>query len=152
MKLTPWKHRHDVTNFRSEIDDLVNRFFHEPMATHLPEAFTRPNFPPLNVAESEKAWTVTVELPGVEEKDIQVQVMGNQLTIKGERKWEEEKKSKEFHRVESQFGSFERMVTLPTNLRLDPDSVQATCRRGMLEIVIPKVEPTPAAKIPVRPA
>lgn len=152
MKLTPWKHRNELTSFRSEMDDLFSRFFSEPVATHLPEAFTRPSLPPVNIAESEKAYTVTVELPGVDEKDIQVQLMGNQLTIKGERKWEEEKKSKEFHRVETQFGSFERMVTLPTNLRLDPDAVKATCRRGMLEILIPKVEPTPAAKIPVRPA
>jgi HSP20 family protein len=152
MKLTAWKHRNELTSLRSEFDDLINRFFHEPATSHLPEAFTRSHVPPLNLAESEKSWTVTVELPGVEEKDIHVQLMGNQLIIKGERKWEEEKKTKEFHRVESQFGAFERVVSLPTSLRLDPDAVKATCNRGMLEIVIPKVEPTPATKIPVRSA
>jgi HSP20 family protein len=86
-------------------------------------------------------------MPGVEEQDIHVQLMGNQLTIRGERKWE----SKGFHRVETQLGHLERTIVLPTTLRLDPNAVQATCRRGMLEIVIPKMEATPATKIPVRP-
>jgi HSP20 family protein len=147
MKLTPWKHRHEVTPLRSDLEDWMNQFFQEPFAEHLPEAFRRPHFPPLNIAESEKAFTVSVEMPGVEEQDIHVQLMGNQLTIRGERKWE----SKGFHRVETQLGHLERTIVLPTTLRLDPNAVQATCRRGMLEIVIPKMEATPATKIPVRP-
>jgi HSP20 family protein len=91
-----------------------------------------------------------VDLPGLEEKDIDVKLMGTQLMISAERKWEEEKKGKEFHRVESQYGSFARSLTLPENARMNRESIEATFQKGILEIKIPKVEPTPAAKIAIK--
>ena len=75
--------------------------------------------------------------------------MGSQILISGERKWEEEKKGKEFHRVESQFGSFERIVQLPENVRADPEKIDAAYKKGVLKITVPKLEKTPTAKIPV---
>jgi len=83
-------------------------------------------------------------------KDINIEVMGNQLTISGERKWEEEKKGKEFLRVESQYGNFSRSLLLPANLRSDRDAIEATFQKGILEIKIPKVQPTPVAKIAIK--
>ncbi|MEE8467019.1 MAG: Hsp20/alpha crystallin family protein, partial [Planctomycetota bacterium] len=65
-------------------------------------------------------------------------------------KWKEEKKEKEYHRVESQYGSFQRNITLPEGARLDSNSVEATYEKGILKITIPKVEPTPACKIKVK--
>ncbi len=149
MNLIPWGDR-ALANFRSEFDELLSRFGRNDFDTKLPAVFGRMSIPPINIAETEKSWTVSVELPGLAEKDINVQVTGRQLVISGERKWEEEKKNKDYHRVESQFGSFQRTIPLPENLRLDPDAISATYKRGMLEVTLPKVEPTPVAKIPVK--
>ena len=151
MNIIPWRDRHGGTAVRSEFDDLFNRFLGEAdWGRHLPATFRKNTIPPVNIAETEKCWTVTCELPGLNEKDIQLQLMGNQLMISGERKWDDEKKNKEYHRVESQYGSFQRSITLPDNTRTDPDAVSATYKHGILEITLPKVEPTPTAKIPVK--
>lgn len=104
--------------------------------------------PPLNVAEDQKSMTVTVELPGFDEKDVQVNVTGNLLTITGERKWEEAKKGKEWHRVESRYGSFTRAVTLPANLKTEQS--EAVFSKGVLSVTFPKVEPTPTTKVKIK--
>lgn len=150
MNLIPRRDRSAMSTFRTELDSLFGRFASDELENRLPAVFGRATVPAVNVAETEKTMTVSVELPGLNEKDIQVQIMGRQLVISGERKWEDEKKNKEFHRVESQYGAFQRTIELPGNLRLDTESVTATYKRGMLEVTLPKVEPTPAAKIPVK--
>ncbi len=150
MKLIPWRPRNELVDLRSEMDALVNRFFGEMPESRLPAAFTREIIPPLNVAETEKSWCLSLELPGLSEKDIQVQLMGRMLVISGERKWEEEKKGKEFRSVESQYGSFQRSFELPENALVDANKLTATCKKGILEIEIPKTEPTTAAKIAVK--
>ena len=153
MKLTPWRKHEVPAALRGDFEDVFNRMFHpfdEEWDVHLPETFRRRGFPPVNVAEAEDHFSISVELPGLAEDDIQIELMGNQLMIKGERKWKEEKEEKEFHRIESQYGSFQRVIQLPTGLRLDPDAVEAKYEKGMLEIAIPKVEPTPVARIPIQ--
>jgi len=150
LNLIPRRARNEASLFKNEIDDLVGRFFGTEVPSHLPATFSGNVMPPVDVAETEKLWTVSVQLPGLNEKDIAVQILGNQLVISGERKWEDEKKGKEFHRVESQYGSFYRSIALPENARLEPDSIAASYKKGILEITIPKLEPTPAAKIPVK--
>lgn len=151
MSIIPWKRREAMTPFRTDFEELWNRFFDTnggSFASRLPEAFQRSSFPAMNVAETEDRFCVTLDAPGLEEKDFHVEVMGNQLLISGERKWEEEKKDKEFHSVESQFGRFERSFTLPDGV--DRDNVMATYKKGVLTIEIGKKEKTPAAKIPVK--
>ena len=150
MNLIPWRGRNDLTSFRSELDDLFGRFFESDLASHLPAVFRRDGMPPVDVAETEKDWRISIQLPGMSEKDIQVQLLGRQLVVSGERKWEEQKKGKEYHRVESQYGAFERSLVLPEDSRLDPDAIDATYKKGILTVRIPKVEPTPAKKIAVK--
>jgi HSP20 family protein len=150
MNLIPWRDRSNFTSFRNELSSLFGRFFEDDIGSHLPATFRGSTMPPVDVAETEKNWTISVQLPGMSEKDIQVQILGRQLVVSGERKWEEEKKGKEFHRVESQYGSFSRSIELPENARLQPDALVACYRKGILEITVPKTEPTPAAKIPVK--
>jgi HSP20 family protein len=150
MKLIPWRQRGELVDLRSEMDALINRFFTEMPESRLPAAFTREIIPPLNVAETEKSWCLSLEVPGLSEKDVQVQLVGRTLVISGERKWEEEKKGKEFLSVESQYGSFQRTFELPENALVDANALSAVCKKGILEIVIPKSEPTPAAKIAVK--
>jgi HSP20 family protein len=153
MNSLPWRRSNGATALATDFEEPFRDFlegFWRDVPSRLPATFRRSIHPAMNIVESPTLFTVQVELPGLDEKDIQIELMGNQLRIHGERKWEQEKKDKEFHRVESQFGSFERMVELPEGLRLEAESIQASYKKGVLEIRIPKIEPTPATKIAVK--
>lgn len=153
MSLIPWRRQEGPLTTHNDIDDIWRAFseqLFDGARSRLPATFQTRGVPPMNVSESEQHFNVSLELPGMDAKDINIEVMGNQLHIFGERKWEEEKKGKEYHRVESQYGSFSRTLVLPENLRLDRESIEATFQKGILEIKVPKVEPTPAAKIPIK--
>jgi HSP20 family protein len=147
MKLIPWRERTPFAALSTDFDDLVGDLL--ARGSMLPETFKRTPIPAVNLAETGKEFVATIELPGLEEKDVSVQILGDQLVISGERKWEEEKKDKEFYRVESQYGAFKRVVPLPEGLNLDADAVTAKLQKGILEVRIPKVEPKPATKIKV---
>ncbi len=152
MNIIPWKRHEAPTSRLTDFDDLWNRMLgngNEALTNRLPEAFRGLPVPPVNVSETEDSFFITMDCPGLEEKDFEVQTMDKQLIISGERKWQEEKKGKEFHRVESQFGKFERTLQLPTNALTDPEKIEASYKKGVLTITVPKFEKTPAAKIPV---
>ena len=93
-----------------------------------------------NVSETDKEICITADLPGVEEKDIDVSISGDRITIKGERKSEQEEKKeddgREFHRVERSYGSFQRSMSLP--FKIDSDNVTADFKNGVLTVNIPK--------------
>ena len=150
IKLMPRRQRTAVATPRADFDDLINRFLIETPETRLPPAVSGNFFPALNVAETDKTWNLSLEVPGMSEKDVHVRLEGRTLVLSGERNWEEEKKGKEFYCVESQYGAFERRLDLPDNALCDADSLTATCKKGMLEITIPKTEPTRSAKIAVK--
>jgi HSP20 family protein len=148
MKLVPWGNKSPTQLFSGDLENWMEEFF-KSTSNRLPEVFQRGNAPALNLADTTSEFVVTVELPGVSEKDVTVQVVGKQLVVSGERKWEEEKKDKEYYRVESQYGAFRRAVALPEGLNTDADAVSAKLEKGVLEVRIPKVEPRPAASIKV---
>jgi HSP20 family protein len=85
-----------------------------------------------------------VDLPGIEEKDIDIQVEDGTLTLKAERKFEKETKDGNYHRVERAYGSFERSFSLPENV--DGDNIAAAYNKGVLEVTLPKVEVQAKAK------
>jgi HSP20 family protein len=151
MNIVPRRRAGELTNTPNDWMRSMRRFFDDDFA--LPPLFEGQQAmvaPPLNIGETDKQYSISVELPGMNEKDIEVQVLGDALVISGERKWEDEKKNKEYHRIESHYGRFERRVTLPANAKLDGDAVTASYKKGVLEVLVPKVEPTPLAKIPVK--
>lgn len=150
MKLMPWRQRNDFPALRAEFDDVIRRFFNDTPEMVMPMPFSGNLVPPLNVAETDKSWIVSLEVPGMTEKDVQVQLKGRTLVLSGERKWDEEKKGKEFHTVESRYGAFERSFDLPDNALCDPDSLAATYKKGILEVTVPKTAPTRSAKIAVK--
>jgi len=151
MKLTTWKQPAPTATLRTDFDEWMKDFFEEKdWFNRLPTAFQRKPMPAINLADTEKAFLATVELPGLEMEDIDIQLIGHQLVITGERKWEKEQKDKDFYRVESQYGSFRRAVELPDGLNLDPKAVDASYEKGMLEVRIPKLEPKPATHIKVK--
>lgn len=151
MKLAPWRNR-SAEDMRTAFDKMFESFFEEePFGDgRLPALVGTSIIPPVNVAENDKQWTVTCELPGMREKDISVETRGDNLVISGERRFEEESKKGEWLRVESRYGSFRRSIPMPRNARLEPDSVAATFKNGVLEVTVPKVEPTPSGKVPVK--
>ena len=94
--------------------------------------------PAIDVFENDDKVVVKTELPGLSEKDIEVDILGDTLTIKGEKRKEEEKKDKHYHRVERTYGSFHRTVTLPA--LVESEKAKASFKNGVLEITIPKKE------------
>lgn len=152
MKLIPRPFSGPMSSLLSafDVDDWFRGLDDNGFFRRLPAALRTETLPACNVAETEKEVTVTLDLPGLEEKDIKVELMGNRLTVSGERKWEQEKKGREYHRVEVQYGAFERSLVMPEGLRTDPEAVQATYKNGVLEVRVPKREPTPAKRIAVK--
>lgn len=100
--------------------------------------------PKLDVSETDKELHVTAELPGVKEEDIDVELAGETLRIRGEKKDEREEKGHNFHRVERSFGAFERVVPIPAEV--DRQGVQATFKNGVLEIKLPKLVSAPSSQ------
>jgi HSP20 family protein len=92
--------------------------------------------PAVNITESEKAYEITAELPGMDEKNIEVKVANSGLTIKGEKQEEREEKKKDYYLQERRFGSFERSFRLPEGV--DKDKIEATFKKGVLTVTLPK--------------
>jgi HSP20 family protein len=119
----------------STLQDRMNRLFRESQGPE--ESLTTSSFaPPVDVYEDEHNVTLKIEVPGIEEKDIDVRIENNVLTVHGERKFEKEEKEENFRRVERQYGSFTRTFTLPTTV--DAEKVSADYDKGILKIVLPK--------------
>ena len=94
--------------------------------------------PPVDIMEEKDRILLTAELPGFKENDIEVQMEGGVLTIRGERKSEAEKEGRKYHRVERVYGQFVRSFTLPNNV--DREHIKASFDRGLLRIEMPKSE------------
>ena len=127
---------------RREMEDLLERFWGEG------EGLFGRGVPALNLSETENSVDVTMDLPGVKPEEIDIQVHGNQLTIRGERKEEQEEKGRTFHRVERSSGSFLRTVTLPC--AVEESEAAAECREGILSVHLPKAEEAKTRKIQVK--
>jgi len=120
------------------LQDRINRVFRE---TYSPEGrdetLTTSSFAPaVDVYEDEHSVTLKIEVPGIEEKDIDVRIENNTLTVHGERKIEKEEKEENYRRVERQYGSFTRTFNLPTTV--DSEKVSANYDKGVLKIALPK--------------
>jgi HSP20 family protein len=105
--------------------------------------------PAADLVEEDGAYRVTVELPGMEQKDVDVSVSGDMLTIKGEKKEEREEKQKDRYLSERRYGSFRRSFRLPETV--DRDKIAASVKKGVLEVVLPKAAEARKAerKIPI---
>jgi HSP20 family protein len=121
------------------VQDRMNRLFQDSFGQSAgrEEGLSTSNFaPPVDVYEDEHTVSLKIEVPGVDEKDIDVRVENNVLTVRGERKFEKEEKQENFHRIERQYGTFTRSFTLPTTV--DTETVSADYKNGVLEIRLNK--------------
>ena len=131
--LTRWDPFREFTTLQDRMNRLVRGSFGDGQE----EALATTTFaPPVDVYEDEHNVTLKIEVPGIDEKDIDVRLENNTLTVHGERKFEKEEKEENYRRVERQYGSFTRSFTLPTTV--DPENVQANYDKGVLKIKLAK--------------
>ena len=123
------------SSLRREMDRLFESFGRE-VGWPAGEGRAAAMAPSIDVSETESEFKIDADLPGVDEKDVDVVISDNVLTIKGEKKAEKEEKKKDFHLVERSYGSFSRSLTLP--FAADPNKAKATFKNGVLSISLPK--------------
>ncbi len=136
MTLVPW----DPFRNLISLQDRMNRLFEESLQRgHGSERLDRGAWmPAVDIYETDNEIILSAELPGMEEKDVDVEVQGNVLTLKGERTVDSGVKQESFHRLERAYGSFSRSFTLPQTV--DQSAISASYNRGVLEIKMPKTE------------
>jgi HSP20 family protein len=132
--LTRWDPLRDLATMQNRINRLVRESY-SPEGPE--EALTTTNFaPPVDIYEDEHHITLKMEVPGIDEKDIDVRIENTTLAVHGERKIEKEEKEENFRRVERQYGSFTRSFTLPSSV--DTGQVNANYDKGVLTISLAK--------------
>jgi HSP20 family protein len=154
----PWR---PLDNLRHQMDRLFEDFARPSL--HFP--FGRSSFdiepfwkrsmigrgiPAVDIAEKDKSFDISVELPGMEEKDIQIRLANGNLVISGEKMDQKEETRKDYHLSERHYGSFERVFSLPKGV--DVDHIEANFSKGVLEISLPKLPEAvkPEKVIPVK--
>lgn len=133
--LTRWDPFREFTT----LQDRMNRLFQESFGPGQgrEEALTNTSFAPaVDVYEDEHTVTLKIEVPGIDEKDIDVRVENNTLTVHGERKLEKDEKEENYRRIERQYGSFTRTFTLPNTV--DSENIEANYDKGVLKIRLAK--------------
>jgi HSP20 family protein len=149
MPSTSLMRRRPFSTALREMDQLqanIRRMFENPFAPApaLFEAFPQPIgfVPPVEITERDDTLTVTAELPGMERKDVHVEVDGDVLTIRGEKQEErrEGDEKKEYHLVERSYGAFQRSFTLPANV--DAERITAAFEKGVLTVQLPMSKAT----------
>jgi HSP20 family protein len=130
-----------LESLHEEMENLFDRFF---WGTGIePRRAQRSFIPTVNVSEDEKEILVTADLPGMEQKDVEVTITKDSLTIRGEKKEETEEKDKNFYRMERSYGSFERII--PLSSEIEETKTKATFKNGVLKINLPKTGKSPEA-------
>ena len=159
--LVPWRRRRGDIRVRRELDDtvgsfyrdmnnLMDRFFHgfdlEPFGAG--ELATSDFMPRVDVKEDDKQIKVTAELPGMDEKDIDVTLSRDSLTIKGEKQEETEDKGKDYYRTERRYGSFHRII--PLSAEVDESKAEADFKKGVLKIRLPKTAEAQGSRMKIK--
>jgi HSP20 family protein len=132
VKYSPFADLEDFPAGLRVFQDSINRLFSDDAVK------TRPWAPAVDILETENELVLKADIPGVELKDIDIQLENGTLTIKGERKFEKEEKEKGFHRMERSYGTFVRYFTVPDTI--DPEHVKAAYEAGVLTVTLPKKE------------
>ena len=126
----------DFGDMQAEVNRLFDNFLGRP--AQQPGSMERVWAPAVDMYETKDALVVAAELPGLDEKDIHLSIIGDVLSVRGERQWNQEVKQESYYRGERWYGKFER--TLPLPMPVQADKVTAKYRDGVLTITLPKVE------------
>jgi HSP20 family protein len=137
--ITRWDPFTEFSSLQDRFNQLMNQPFFRTFGPGTEQSLTAANFiPPVNIYEDEQNINIEAELPGVQEKDLDISLENNILTISGERKMENEEKKENFHRIERTYGRFTRSFTLPPTVQTD--DVNADFNNGVLRITLRKKE------------
>ncbi len=131
MAITRWDPFREVVTMQNRLNSLF-RDMNDADSPLTTAAFV----PAVDIYEDDKKVMLKLEVPGIEEKDLDVSVENNTLTVKGERKFEKEEKEENFHRIERRYGSFYRAFTLPSTV--DTEHVEAKYNAGVLKLELLK--------------
>ncbi len=152
--------QHPMVQMRQEMDRMFDRFFSDPFGDVWPKSltdfggwygdFSPASFAPtIDIADEKKHLRITAELPGMDEKDIQLTINDDALSIRGEKKVEETSEEDGYYRTERSYGSFERTIPLP--VEVDTERAEATFKKGILSVRLPKIgTQTKAKEVPIR--
>lgn len=141
----PWQYFHDEID--RLFDQMARGFGMTPFNSDLalsPRLVDGMLKPTLDLGASDKEYAITIEVPGVNQKDIKLEIVNDTLTISGEKKQEKEEKEKNFYRMERSYGSFRRVLSLPEDV--DQDGVEATFKNGVLTVTLPR-KPLPKSDV-----
>jgi HSP20 family protein len=131
MAITRWDPFREVVSLQNRLNSLF-RDFNEGDSPLTTASFV----PAVDIYEDANKVTLKLEVPGIEEKDLDIRVENNTLTVKGERKFEKEEKEENFHRIERRYGSFYRAFTLPSTV--ETENVKASYSAGVLKLDLQK--------------
>jgi HSP20 family protein len=144
MTIVRWEPMRELSSLQSEMNRLFNTVFDAPQA----DGGLRRWVPAMDLVETQDAFVLRADLPGMGEEDVKIEVEDTVLTVSGERRTEHESRGEEgFYRMERAFGSFSRSLTLPKGV--NADGVEASFDRGVLEIRIPKPEQAKPRRISI---
>ena len=134
MAIIRWDPFRDVVTLR----ERMNRMFEDVFSGRKDDKELTPTSwaPAVDIYETENELVLSAEIPGLSEKEVEIKVEDNTLTLKGERRFEKETKEENYHRIERSYGSFYRAFTLPNSI--DPDKIQAEHENGVLRVSMPK--------------
>jgi len=135
--LLPWSPLREIMSMREAVD----KFFDEPTMVGSSAMF----HPQVGIRETDKQLIIEADIPGVKDEDIDVEIERDKVIIRGERKHEQEIKREDYYHLESSYGSFSRVISLPSYV--DVDNADAEITNGMLTIKIPKVEEKKSKKL-----
>lgn len=141
MAIVRWDPFRELTALQSEVNRLFSR------ASGGDVAERQSWIPSVDVVETKDAITLKAELPGMDPKDISLEVEDNVLTVSGERHFQEEVEEDTYYRIERRYGSFSRSLALPRGA--DPERIQAEYENGVLGVIVPKLEAVKPKRISV---
>jgi len=141
MEITRWSPFHEFTDLRREMDKLFDEFFGRRTPPEKKEKdFPAPKgyFPPIDIYKRGEDIVIKVGIPGVKKEDVNISILGNSLTIRGERRRDEEVKDEDFYHLEHNYGVFSRTITLPVGIA--PEEMKAYYQDGILRVVLPRLK------------
>jgi HSP20 family protein len=139
MTIVRWEPLRELSSLQTEMNRLFNTVFDQPAGAGTGNGGAlRRWMPAMDLVETDDHFVLRADLPGMSEDDIKIELQDGALTVSGERKAEHESRDEGFYRVERAFGQFSRSLTLPKGV--DPETVEASFDRGVLEVRIPKPE------------
>jgi len=151
--VTPWRPFMDLTRWERDMDRIMEDFFGRRMRPWWPERWSRREVmeleaPVVDLFEDKNDIVIKAELPGMEKENVEVKLTDHMLTIKGEKKKEEEVKEENYYRSERSYGSFVRTLELPADVHAD--KVKASFKNGILEVRLPKTEEAKTKEVKVK--